>query len=333
METIKIKGVKCDDYYFITARKPGNEYYAIDFRLYYANGNICAEKTYHPDWYKVPVIPMIIQEKQGQSNINYRFELIDKELQSDKIPAELPYTRNDYDNNHFPVEYKMYYSLYKAESDSQPDILVDVPFEYLQLMEVSDLKDAVDLPWDIKDKKEYSEKLVKLSQKDIQYQLLDKIVFPEIVLPSRPCSLTSHESYEVVRQYIKQNINPMAASITSDYDCCFTVKKNIKMRDIKEFTVDVNNSWFQFKGQRRKKPKYEKRYNTSRQVECFQMTYSPKNYEQYTPIKGFIGNNQEDLKNNITDYLRSLIEWINEPLEDCPHCKGMGIIIKEKGSD
>jgi hypothetical protein len=32
-------------------------------------------------------------------------------------------------------------------------------------------------------------------------------------------------------------------------------------------------------------------------------------------------------------YLEDLINYINHPLEDCPHCNGMGVIFKEMNID
>ena len=56
---------------------------------------------------------------------------------------------------------------------------------------------------------------------------------------------------------------------------------------------------------------------------------APKLYQGYPIIQGFRGKNHEDLKNNIDDYCRNLIEIINQPLVDCSYCKGYGVIIDE----
>lgn len=36
---------------------------------------------------------------------------------------------------------------------------------------------------------------------------------------------------------------------------------------------------------------------------------------------------QEDLKNNIDNYLKHLISIINEPLKECIHCNGNGVVL------
>ena len=56
------------------------------------------------------------------------------------------------------------------------------------------------------------------------------------------------------------------------------------------------------------------------------MTYSPKNYGDYTPIPGFEGATQDELKRNIDNYLESLMKDINRPMTECPTCKGLGAV-------
>lgn len=63
----------------------------------------------------------------------------------------------------------------------------------------------------------------------------------------------------------------------------------------------------------------------------FEMTSHERKYSGYTPIDGFRGKNQADLKNKIDEYLEKLIDRINEPLSDCPRCNGLGVVVKADG--
>ena len=54
---------------------------------------------------------------------------------------------------------------------------------------------------------------------------------------------------------------------------------------------------------------------------------APKPYQDYSAIKGFRGETQENLQNNIDEYCKGLIEMINEKVIDCEHCKGRGVIL------
>jgi len=47
-------------------------------------------------------------------------------------------------------------------------------------------------------------------------------------------------------------------------------------------------------------------------------------------IQGFVGKNHKDLKEKIDFYCQNLMEFINTPIEDCPHCKGAGVIIPKR---
>lgn len=103
----------------------------------------------------------------------------------------------------------------------------------------------------------------------------------------------------------------------------FTVKKVIPLAEQVVYTIDVNAF------HSRRKPKYQKRYQ-DREVEIFEMTSSEHKYKGYTVIEPFIGNNEEELGENIRKYLKELMDYINKPLKECKHCKGKGVILEEK---
>lgn len=167
-------------------------------------------------------------------------------------------------------------------------------------------------------------KYTSLKNARILAQLLDRILFPSLILPQRPCRLSSQQTYNIVRQYVKNHIDPKVAVITSDYDFCFTVRKRIPLAVPHKYTVDVNKAY------KRQKPKYVDKVRDERQETIFEMTYAPKNYDNYTPIKGFQASTQAELKGMIDDYCQRLITHINTPLEECETCGGRGIIWKGK---
>ena len=92
---------------------------------------------------------------------------------------------------------------------------------------------------------------------------------------------------------------------------------------MEKYTVDVNLF------HKRRKPKYQQRYKKERLVEIFEMTYTGRGYQGYTPVKGFKGDSHTDLKENIDDYLKDLIEFINKPLVECKSCNGYGVELEE----
>ena len=308
----KIIGIKCKNKFFITKICPNN------FRTYFfpenitINGNT-VKKTFHPNWGIIEDEPKIVQKYVKQPNTNHRFELIDKTMESSKIKLVLK--RDDVTEYNieggglsWKNEYKIYQSLYKAASDEQPDILEGVEFKYKTIMEVNEIKEYKGFAYDVQKTKWVCEGLRKFRENEVQHQLIDRIVFPDILLPARPCSLTPKQSFDVVREYVKQNINYKVAIITSDYDFCFTVKKRILTTKSKKHIPNTTDSWL-------------------KRVECFNI--APQKYQDYNVIAGFRGKDQKDLKNNIDSYCKNLITFINKPLTKCPYCKGHGVVSED----
>ena len=152
------------------------------------------------------------------------------------------------------------------------------------------------------------------------YKTIDQIIYPDLLLANRPCMLASKLSYDIIRSYIKKNIDKKFAKISSDYDFCFTVEKVIPIHDEYSYFYDENL----FK--KTKKKKMKKKYVTDRNLTVFEMTHDEKNYEGYTLVKPFTGKNLKDLHEKIKKYLDDLIEMINKPVKDCPNCCGRGVV-------
>ena len=149
--------------------------------------------------------------------------------------------------------------------------------------------------------------------------MLDKMIFPEIIIHSRPCSLDSKQVYDITRQYIIDNINKDIAKITSNYDFCFEVKKIIKRVEPK--TYETYNIFA-----RTKKARSKTHYKVSeyKEIQIFEMTNENEKYKGYTPISAIYANNENELKEKLDDFLEDLINFINTPIEECEHCKGTG---------
>mgnify|MGYP001128906407 CR=1 FL=1 len=309
-----IIGIKCKNKYYISEYAPKTNSYKSISELIINNNN--PEPTFDPNWCIINNKPTIIQKKTQQPDINYRFELIDEAMTNKKIP--LFFSCKDVAEYLgyrwvWKEEYKTLQSLYELCSDKQPDILQDIDFTYKTILEVKEIKKPNEFTY----KTPYI-----INENSIEHQIIDKIIYPNILLNTKPCSLSSFDSYEIIRQYIKQHINYDVAKIKSDYDFCFTVVKKIQLSEPEKYTVNVNNSWFS-----KRKPKYKTKYKKFREIEIFDM--APKPYQHYRVITGFRGKNQEDLQNNIDNYCKTLIEIINKPYVDCPYCKGAGVILED----
>jgi hypothetical protein len=323
---VEIIGIKTKQGIFVSIFYPADPYRKYqNLNGYIINGDI-PKPTFHKDWSIVESVPQKVEQKKSQPNINHRYELKDKSMESKKTPLVLQRGDVAYYEDYSWVwkdEFSMFRSLYKEVSDKQPSLIVDVDFEYVQIMECDELMRPVDFDQEVQRTQWESDGMRKIDENDIVYQLIDKIIFPEIALPSKKCALSIKKSYQVIREYVKKNIDGRYAEVTSDYDFCFTVRRKIALSEPEKYTVDVNFDLF---SKRKRKPKYETRYRKNRYVECFEM--APKPYQRYTVLKhGFRGENQQDLDANIKRYCESLMEFINKPLVECKHCNGNGVIL------
>lgn len=302
-----------DNYLFANVEKLAGGYHTHNLHNFLFDGKKIGSHIL-PDWYVIDSPPQKISRIITGKEVNKRFELQDKDLESEKIPAvlnigeEIEWDDSEYEYVWTPEYYK-YQSLYKLVWDMERDIEEEIPFSFKVLFEVDEIR-----------KPEF----IKGLKGDVNYPLIEKLLYPNILLSTRPCYLSSKQTYDIVRAYVKENINPKYARITSDYNFCFQVEKVVKLSIPQKYTVDVN-AW-----KPRAKPKYETLTKEERLYTCFEMTNKEDNYKGYTPIDGFTADNQEELNKKITEYCEDLIAFINEPMEDCPHCQGRGVILQEK---
>ena len=276
--------------------------------------------SFHRDWVVIPSIPSTVEKKVLQPATNHRYELRDPTLASDRIPAVIDKEGLRQVDGAWVLrdEYREIAPLYKHVWDTQPDTWEPVEFTFEIILEVEEIKQPGEFSYSAITKSGEEE----ITQDDIEHQLLDRILFPEIILHTRPCRLSSRQAYNIVRQYVRQHINLDVAVITADYDFCFAVKKRIALQRPFTRKKEILNA----RGKRYKKPRYREVYVKERLAQVLEMTYSPLNYRGYTPIREFVGENQDDLKRQIDEYCAELIEIINTPLQDCPLCNGMGVI-------
>lgn len=328
-----IQAIQTEDGLYI--KKERLDYYTADLNGFFFDGNL-AQPTFHTDWYKIAKKPERIYRLVNQPNINYRFELIDKSLESEKFPLSFKFEEvaekgeYGYSDPLWNENTRHLSSLYELKSDTQPHLEEDIEFEFKIILVVDNIKEYQDFCYSYKGERsnwDGKHPTINVTAKSITHQVIDKIIFPEPFLPSRPCSLSSKDTYGIIREYIKNNINPKAAEITSDYDFCFTVKKKIKLPTPYESKHEFKTS----RGKSYRPPRVKKTLTENKMVEVFEMTHDERKYQGYTVVEGFRGNNQEDLKNNIDAYLEELITYINIPLEECSCCKGVGMVdIKEE---
>lgn len=290
-----------------------------DFGRYYLLNGTAPEPSWKSHWYFSKSKPEIIEHPQSPEQINHRFELINPEMASDKIPSTIK--REDACNQ--STEYRWEYnwkpelahlkSLYEAKHDEVPQPNKVLPFELNILMEVAVLQPPQNFSYQVKQRYD----TYTITERNIEVCLLDQLTFPEIMHHTRPCRLSSKEVYQILRQEIIKGINPELAKITSDYDFCFNVAKLIPLPKPENYSVCTNLF-------SRGRKHYVSRVKTHKELPFFQMTHAEENYKGYTAIDPIIGKDAEDLKGKLEDLISSTLKAINTPIKLCRHCGGLG---------
>ena len=280
------------------------------------------ERTHLANWYYIEKYPTLVQQICNGATINKRYELTDKSLVSEKMPEVIPYEDKDNYNS------SLIDSLYVFNYDKEPNYRKDLDCEIKVLCELEDFNFPPTIDYTAIEKRGFSTELYKIKNVDVQHQLLDRMIFPAVMLHERPCKFTSKQMYDITRQYILEHIDNSVAEITSNYDFCFTVMKRIPL--IEPETITYQNIFARTKRERNKIHTKVKKYNSK---EIFEMTHAQSRYSNYSIIPEMYANSEAELKEKVDTWLEGLMEIINKPLCTCPHCNGAGYIdeIKKEG--
>ncbi len=277
--------------------------------------------TYYPNWYYIEEYPTLIQIEKEGNQINKRYELKDKSIATDKMPEIIPYEKKD-DYNYDVID-----NLYSFKYDRELNYLEEYPCDIHVVCEVDIFTFPPQIEYEGIRKYDFSDVTYTIKNADVQHQMLDKMIFPAVLLHESPCKFTSKQMYDITRQYILKHIDNSVAKITSNYDFCFTVRKLIPL--IEPETISYQNIFARTKRERNKIHTSIKKYE---EKDIFEMTYSPENYKGYSPIPEMCANSESELKEKVDKWLEGLIEIINKPLCQCPECRGTGYIDEiEKG--
>ena len=278
--------------------------------------------TYQPNWFYIEQYPTTIQREVAGAYVNQRYELIDITLESEKMPAVIAYETVEQYNG------AMIDSLYKYAYDREPDYLEDVACDIQVVCEIDDYNFPPKFEYSAVAKIGWDERKYTITNANVQHQLLDKMIFPAVLLHERPCKFTSKQMYDITRQYILEHIDNSVAKVTSNYNFCFEVKKLVPLIEPK--TITYQNIFASTKRERNKIHTSIKKYE---EKSIFEMTHEQDKYKGYTAIPEMYANNEAELKEKVDTWLEGLMEIINKPLCQCPHCHGSGYIddIKKLG--
>jgi hypothetical protein len=305
-------------HYFINA--PNVSQYSL-ITNYLFNGEK-AQNTKHNKWFKVKSINNVQMIIIGKSFIEH-YSMKNEHRDDSRIiffPRELKpineseaYEDNNGNLTRIPHEYSSLLNIYEVVYGYEPDTFKDVEIEWERIA-------------DVDENFEVSNPNLK-----VKHRLIDELFFDDVLLSQYPCYLTSEDSYSLIRKHIKNNIDRNVAVITSDFDFCLTVKKIIKSNEPEIDAVNVRSTLTSKKIIKKEKElKYIRNSGKTRKVVCFETAPEKRGgvYTGYTRTPNFTGKNEKDLWNNVEKYLNELMAKINEPVTECPHCNGNGVILE-----
>ena len=315
MKKLKIYMVRTENVCFVSACMATDgydwEYHSSSIKELYFDDEL-PKKTFTPNWLQINKFPNKIERLISPQTINRRYEIKNKDLVSERLPES--FLGCDRDNYSEEV-----LGLYCYKSDQPESVLEPVDYEIDIVFEIENFEIPSVINYKAITKTGFDDNIFNFTNVNIKHQLLDKLIFPEIMLHSRPCEISSYNLYCVARQHIKDNIDLKVAKITSDYDFCFSVAKIIPLLEPQKY------SYQNFSGKtKRERSKIRFAIKEYKEVRIFEMTHAQSKYDNYTEISGIFADNEVELKEKIDFYLEDLISTINKPLSLCPHCNGMG---------
>lgn len=263
------------------------------------------------------------------------WKLSNTEIASDKIPLnltteQLKKTWNlDDDAESFSGVYASIASLYEPEFVVLPEEVEPIEVELVKLrdLHVENYNAPTAMKFQYRDGN-YNEPIREGDLSAVAvFSDIERMLTPEFLLHTRPCSLTSQQVYKIVRAHVLNNIDSKVARITSNYDFCFEVQRVVEHKPVETKTEKLTSS-----GRSYKPPRFTSRTTDSKLVKLFGMTWlgadKGKGYGGYSVIEGWKANNLQELYDNMQQYLSDLMQEINKPVIECSVCNGTGCLTK-----
>lgn len=264
--------------------------------------------TYMSGWLKIDTIPTKIVNKYVETiNIGWVLKYDVGSYPNLLTDDQAGYYTSDYEWIWNKPEYADLYTRRKQ----QLEIEQDITFKLVSLGKIEHFIDSGTIRIPEKE----------ISVKSLQHNLVDRIFVPEpLLLNDRPCSLSPANLYNIIRNHLRKHLD-FSMVVLNDWDNSLTVDKNILLNE-PESCAPV------YFGKRKKPPVT---YRTTRAVRVYNISCDPQDskYEQTEILEPMVGENPKDLETKLSAFLENLVKWLNEPLKDCPHCKGKGVITND----
>lgn len=268
------------------------------------------------------------------------WRLINPEIASDKIPLTLSMEQlkqawdSDEDEYTYHGAYSSLASLYQADYTELPAEIVpaEVELEKLRDLHVENYNAPSEMKVQLVEGNYGGKAQVQDLSTIAVFSDIERMLTPDFLLHTRPCSLTSQQVYKIIRAHVLNNIDGKVARVTSNYDFCFTVEKVIETKPYSTKKEQLTRS-----GRSYKPPRFVTGTKSTKQQKIFEMTWKGykgnSGYDGYTCIEPWEADSLQELYDNMQKYLSDLMEEINKPVIECQHCNGLGFVTKVIGTN
>lgn len=261
------------------------------------------------------------------------WKLKNPEIASEKIPAVLSMTqlnRHDDDGWEYTGFYASLGELYEPERVVLPEEIEPLEVELVKLrdLQIENYNAPTAMKFQYRDGN-YSEPIREGDLSAVAvFSDIERMLTPEFLLHTRPCSLSSQQVYKIVRAHVQNNIDCKVARITSNYDFCFEVQRVVQHKPVEIKKEKLTSSLKSYRP-----PRFTTSVSTSKLVKLFSMTWAGAGkgvlgYGDYPIIDGWKADSLQELYDNMQQYLSDLMQEINKPVIECNYCNGTGCITK-----
>jgi hypothetical protein len=291
------------------------------------------ERTHAPDWYSVicrhGVVSVEGVERRSSVVVGYKKKSdatglpLPEKITSDNIPEGFDTIRDAYE----PVYSEVVHP--RQQTEIEPSFRGKVSWESLRpdKFKFSLGKDDSGML----SRRNQEEQFLTIEDLFMQYEWakpsiqaddIQRAMTPNFAWHLAPCSIGSHTMYRIIRASIKERLDGRYATITSDHDFVFEVKKKLPCTP-KE--VGYSNPFARTKKGR---SKVSYRLEKDRLIKVLHFTHQDRVHGlEYGAkvVEGVMGENLADLGRKINERLCELIALVNSPVRICPNCDGSGI--------
>lgn len=315
----------------------GNSYYNNTLagnRIVEINGVDVKNLPLLSGWYNLDCELKDFKVSKPSTTKQVGWKLKNPEIASEKIPAvlymeDLQKTIDDEDWI-FTGTYSSLASLYSPEVITlQEEVeLLELEVVKLRVLQIENYNAPTTMKFQYREGN-YSEPIREGDLSAVAvFSDIERMLTPEFLLHTRPCSLTSQQVYKIVRAHIQNNIDGKVARITSNYEFCFEVQRVVQHKPVEVKKEKLTASLKSYRP-----PRFTTSVSTSKLVKLFSMTWpgagkSGKGFGDYPLIDAWKADSLQELYDNMQQYLSDLMQEINKPVIECSYCNGTGCITK-----